>query len=154
LNWQIARPGALENLVYVGGCAVIQLGIILAIAHQASGFHLKHAPEHRRQAGLCGESRDLTCLREENRVGRYDDRVCPIPTHPGKSALDLLRSVSLDRHYLDADSLRGGLDTLQYWLMSRVVRIHENGDAGQRRHHYSQQLEILRAQVDGNIGQA
>src|SRR3989304_522871 len=38
LYWEVARLGALEDFVHIGGCAPVMIGEVLPIIHQAAGL--------------------------------------------------------------------------------------------------------------------
>src|SRR5262252_1991729 len=62
LDRQVARLGALDNLVDERCGAAEEIGEVLAVAHQPAGLHVVTLREHRRQTVGEGELRELLLL--------------------------------------------------------------------------------------------
>jgi hypothetical protein len=106
LDRQLGGPRALENLVYLGGGTVKEIGKVLAIAHQPAGDDVLALCKHRRQPVAEREFGDSLHLPEENSILRNHDRWHARCRECGECVLDFLRAACLNRYEQKAATLQ------------------------------------------------
>ena len=92
LDGQVSRLGALEDLVHESGGAAPYVTLVGPVGHQETGLHEFARISHRRQPALCGELRDPSSLKEEERVTKNEECARAVCGHRCEGAVELARS--------------------------------------------------------------
>ena len=156
LNWQIGRPGPLQDLVDVGGSTPVQGRRIHPVRDEPAGRHEGRILRHQRQVGDGGERDDPLGLEvDQRRVGRQQ-RLNLLLNGYAERWREVRRLAELWPDDLHAEPLSGLLKLPQ----GQVSVDLGNGDVLQEQqsrkawNHILQHLEALLLKPDGLVAHA
>src|SRR4030095_4111990 len=140
---EIARLGALENLVDKRGGAPGLVDRARAVKHQPSDLHVFSQPVDRRQASLVREASE-TCPTVYEHAAHDDDHpICPPAGHCRESPVEVVGSARLPGLKLYFQRPRSYLRFLQLRRTAWIGRIPQDGDPGDLGYQLFEQLPLL-----------
>ena len=153
LDRQVGGLGALEYLIHVDRGVAVVLHSVGPVAHQPAFLDVQPAEIDRRQLRLGRQFHDPPALGGEGRIWRDQQRLGFRLHESGERRFEVVGLVELVRHQRDRGARRGVLCLAPLRHMQRVADIDQDRDPRQTRPQLAHQVELLRRQRLGKIGE-
>src|SRR5882724_5141305 len=152
LDGQIARLGALENLVHVGRGAPKQISKVRSIGHKAPGIDILPPWKHRWQPGLGRQVHEASSLTEEHGAYQHSQSTRAPRGHVREGPVEVLRPSRLNELKPHPQRPRRDVCFLQYVLIrafALATWLPEDSDPTDPRNGLREQFETLADDLRG-----
>src|SRR2546428_3562917 len=95
LDWEVARLGALQDLVHKRGAAPEEIAHARPVRHEAPGLHTLPSAVYCRQAAPCCEVCEPCSVEDEHRICHYEECSHALCGHRCEGAVELVGTSGL-----------------------------------------------------------
>src|SRR5262249_8260669 len=140
---EVARLGALQDLVHVRGAALVEIEKARPVRHETPGLHTLPDAVCCRQSTPCCEVCEPCSVAVEYRIGHYEEGPHALFGHRRECAVELVRTSALQKEKLHSQRPGRDVHFSDRELVVRIVRVREDGHTADLGDGLLEQLQLF-----------